>query len=892
VPRPLRHALLHTLFALSGAAGLIFQVTWVRSFATVFGSSVPSASMVTATFLAGLGLGGWLAGRWADRHRGDLLRAWAVAELLVAVLGIAVCLGTPALLPISAALASHQPSPEGWLHLSPLAHLLRAGLVAAVLLPPSVAMGTTLTLLVRHRVHHPDQASRHVGWLYAANTLGAAVGAACTDTLLVPRLGLTATQGLAAAVDAAVGLGALLLALSARGALPRRAAPSVAWVLPRGPVVALFLTGFAAMGLELVWFRFLAGALGPYRAVFSLLLATVLVGQAVGAALAGELHRRVGRPALLFAAAQGLLVLGTVAGLLAHDPYELLVRQHAVVDAFTSAGPVRRAWLLHQVNGLTIVGLAALPSLAMGAAFPLANALAQRDAARVGRAVGGLYLATTLGNVAGSLLAGFVLLPGPGLQATTALCCAVALLAPAALIRTPRAGLALLPGALALAALLVQPPHTLLWSTFPHGRARDEPLLAVREGLEQILVVTGTPVGPVRLWTSGHPMTSTTPHAQRYMRAMAHVPLWLRDDPREVLVICVGAGNTVHAATLHPSVQRVDAVDLSAEVLSVNHLFAHAHGGVLQHDKVTAYVDDGRHHLLLQPPGRYDLITHEPPPRAVAGVSSLYSRDLYALAASRLAPGGILSQWLPAYQVPGDDVRSLVRSFVDVFPHAVLLMGSGRELVLLGSDAPLTWSPETMQRRLAERPEVLADLRRIGLHTPTELAATFAADRATLVAATAEAPPVTDDRPFLESAQQSHLVDTRLPADLFAPRRLDRWSPQAVDDPDVRRIVRLTEALFRSEAFLRYRSAVPDRTSVLPPPDLSPDTLDTLTRSEGLVRLLVAPDALALRAAELWDLGQHDAARRHLEAAKAQAPGHPLWSEIERGWADGPLVVP
>ena len=78
---------------------------------------------------------------------------------------------------------------------------------------------------------------------------------------------------------------------------------------------------------------------------------------------------------------------------------------------------------------------------------------------------------------------------------------------------------------------------------------------------------------------------------------------------------------------------------------------------------------------------------------------------------------------------------------------------------------------------------------------------------------------------------------------------------------------------------------MPGRTSVLPPPDLSPETLDTITRSASLTRLLVVPDALALRAAELWEQGDREAARRHLATARAQAPGFPLWDEIEASWA-------
>jgi len=877
----------HALFLLSGAAGLIYQVVWVRSFTLVFGGSVGSASVVTATFLAGLGLGGWLAGAWADRNPDHTLRAWGVVELVVGVLGLGVMAVMPRLLPVSAALGAYVPTEAGWAVLSTATGLGRLVAAMALLLPSAVAMGATLPLLVRHQTRRAAAAGRQVGWLYGMNTLGAALGALITDTALVPGLGLQGTQLLAVAVNVGVGLVALGLAgWRTRGTdTSHRPVQEARPVAPAAPslVAALFLAGASAMGLELVWFRFLAGALGPYRAVFSLLLATVLAAQGVGALLAGQ-GKRWGPPRRWFGWAQGLVVATTIAALLGYDPYTLLERQHGIAEAYEAGGPWLRAALVHKVNGITIVWLVALPAVAMGAAFPLANAIGQDRDDEVGRRVGGLYLATTAGNVVGALATGLLLLPGPGLQASVLVLSAMALGAGALVVRDGGGVAGWAPGVVAAVVLAWQPGDTLLWSTFPHGRVRDEGVLELREGVEQILVVTGSPKGPARLWTSGHPMTSTTPHAQRYMRAMAHLPLLLRPDPARVLVICVGAGNTVHAATLHPGVQ-VDAVDLSADVLAINHHFAHSHQGVLHHDRVRAFVNDGRHHLLLQPEGHYDLVTLEPPPLAVAGVSSLYSRDFYTLAASRLTDRGIVAQWLPAYQVPEGTVRSLVRSFVDVFPHAVLLVGSGRELILLGSRAPLPLEPRQVARRLRERPDVALDLARIGLGSVRELASTFAADRDTLLAATAEAVPVTDDRPRLEAAQASHLITTRLPADLFAPGRVGRWCPSCTDDEGLAEVLEVTAAVMRSDAFLGYSSIVPDRTSVVEAPDVDADTLAAIASSATLTRAVAAPEALALRAVELWDAGAREAAWRHLDAARAQAPGVPVLEQTAAAWA-------
>lgn len=870
---------LHLVFAVSGAAGLVHQVTWVRQFALVFGNSVHSASVVTATFLGALGLGGWLAGHWADRHRGDLLRAWGWAEVGIGGLGLVVALGMPWWTASAGPWTQYTLTDAGWFELTALSRVVRVAAAVALVGPPALLMGATLTLLIRVVTASPREAGWYIGWLYAANTVGAAVGAMATDVVLVPWLGVFSSQCVAVAANLTVGVGALVVSWG------RADAPDPVELDAPGPVAAmpavaggLFLAGFAAMGMELVWFRFLAGALGPYRAVFAVLLGVVLLGNALGAGLSGALVRWRGHPARWFALAQALFVVSAVLGLVWYDPYDLVERQHAVAAEVVGSGPARRAWLLHQLNGWTILGVVGVPAVAMGASFPLGNALAQDAAERVGRRAGSLYLATTAGNVGGALVTGFWWLPGPGIQTTALLLCGVALLAP--LVAGGMRRWEIAPGLLAAGGLALLPAQTLLWATFPAGRARSEGVLEVREGLEQILVVTGRPEGPARLWTSGHPMTSTSPHAQRYMRAMAHVPLLLQDDPRRVLVICVGAGNTVHAAALHP-VDEVEAVDLSRDVLAVSRWFAHSHHDVLDDPRVAAFVNDGRHHLRLRPREHYDLITLEPPPLAVAGVSSLYAREFYEAARSRLTAQGMVAQWLPAYQVPQGAVRSLVRSFVDVFPDAVLLVGSGRELLLLGGAAAPTLDRAAVERRLTERPAVADDLERLGLGSVRELATMFAADGATLREATRRAAPVTDDRPILEHAQASHLMATRLPDDLFAPLR---WPTFCPDCREMGPVMQVTERLYATDAFLDYSSVRSDATGWVMAPDVSDATLAAIASSTTLQRGVFAADALALRAQELWVAGERPAARRHLQAARVQAPGLTLLDEMEEAW--------
>jgi spermidine synthase len=309
---------------------------------------------------------------------------------------------------------------------------------------------------------------------------------------------------------------------------------------------------------------------------------------------------------------------------------------------------------------------------------------------------------------------------------------------------------------------------------FPPERA-----YTVSEGVTELVAVTDGPDGGRVLVTNGHPMSSTELLSQRYMRAMAHVPLLLADNPERVLVLCFGVGNTAHAATLHPSVKRVEIVDLSRHILEHADYFKEFNGDVLHDPRVAVYINDGRHHLQMRSSGAYDLITLEPPPIVHAGVAALYTSEFYERARARLTPNGYLTQWLPAYGVPQSMILSMVRSFVDVFPNAVLLSGASSNLLLVGTTAPRNEiDPNRLAAALARAPAVQMDLQRLDLGSPRDIAGMFVASSKTLRDATRDVAPVTDDRPIQEYGRRSLLpLNEPIPPSLIAVEDVAAWCP-------------------------------------------------------------------------------------------------------------------
>jgi spermidine synthase len=783
--------LLVLAFFMSGLAGLIYQVTWVRQFGNVFGNTVHSASIVVAVFMLGLGAGSYLAGIWADRQGGrgpaTLIRSYAWAEGALAALGLLLSLLLPRMAGFVAGASDYVAGGSGWYELSARSYAVRATLAVVLLTPITLTMGATLTLLVRALVQWDVETT---GWrvarLYGANTIGAAAGALLTDFVLVRVAGVHATQITAVAFNLAAAALALWALRSASAPAPDRQAvlePSSAAPAHLAAVAAaLALSGCAVMGLEMLWVRHFSILLGGFRAVFSLVLTVVLVAGGAGALAGGALLRRTIRAADLLVGAYALLAVTALAGVAWTSADTLAARGAAAAATLGALGPARRAFAEVWFNLRPMLVEIGLPAFAAGLSYPLGNALVQHSSGVIGRRAGVLYLANTAGAVCGSLMAGYLLLPWLGMQGSAAV---LVLLVAVAIIPLWRAGASRVPvlsgGVLAigsLAAWLLLPSDYVLQRALVV--APGDRVLATSEGTTEVIAVVEAARGRALL-TNGHAMSSTALLDQRYMRALAHVPLLSMAAPRRVLVIGFGVGNTAHAAALHPSVERVDVAELSPHVLAHAAFFRDATGDVLRHPKVTIYLNDGRQHLQMSAPGTYDLVTLEPPPIAHAGVAALYSREFYRLVRSRLTAGGYVSQWLPAYQVPGASSLAMARAFLDVFPQAVLLSGTQAELLLIGTTAPrLEIDPDQLRQALDRAPDVRADLARLDLGEPRDIVGAFVGSAATLSSATSASPPVTDDRPVQEYGVLSALSTglQGVPASLFDLSAVASWCPR------------------------------------------------------------------------------------------------------------------
>ena len=763
-------------FVASGAAGLLYEVVWSKQLGYLLGSSLRSAAIVVAAFLAGLALGArWLGGPLA---RGDAPgRRYALLEAAVAVVGFAVLPVLRSLDPLVGQLYRGLGG-ESWVFA-----FARAGLLFLILLAPAALMGATLPVLVARCER--DAVGAGLAWLYALNTLGAVAGSLLGGFLLLPGLGLAQTTLVAAGLNLFAALWAAIASgeevrTAGRGA-PLGAAPGMApgqpLLLPqrtrRGLMWMFAGSGFGALALQIGWLRLYGLVLGSSVYSFSAVLGVYLCGIALGSALIGRWlsgARGIQGFALLQLALAVCVALGT-------HLYDGL--PGAMLDLGRRMGTAWAALMVAQLG--LVVPVVLPPCVALGALFPLTTRLLQTDAG--GPATARAYAVNTLGTIAGSLLTGFVLLPAIGVQGVivgaatlSALLGLLTLLLPAP-ERPPRPAL-VTAGTLAAVFLVaaVSAPHwdpvLMSLGTYrpfhaanlfqswlgagaigdpTHRVAAEQRALYYREGINASVLVS-TDLDGRRRWlrvggkidaSSGDMVTQTM---------LGLIPGAIARPGARTLVVGQGSGYTL-TAVLAAGAGPTDLVELEPAVIEASRLFHDAGEDPLDDRRVRVYLEDARARLA-HGEGRYGLIVSEPTNPWVAGVNNLFTEDFYRLVKRRLEPDGVFGQWLQLYELSPATFHAMLGAFLRVFPDAqVFCLWSRSDVILVAAPPKAEASWDRLQGPLAER-----ELRRAGLAAPEDVAAFYVGPASAWVGRVAGAERNTDDRPFVEYRAPRDLV--------------------------------------------------------------------------------------------------------------------------------------
>ncbi len=748
------------LFFLSGATALAYEVAWTRHLVLVFGNTTRAVALILAAYMLGLALGAEVGGRVADRTRRPGL-LYGAAEALIGLYALAF----PALVAGVRALYLSMESAA--------TPLLFVG-AFVLLLVPTFLMGATLPLLVRATVDDPTRTGAAVGRLYGANLLGAVVGTMATGFWLMEAAGVMGATRWAAGVNVAIAVAAGVM--WRRGGVPLVAKPieePTAGTVPlradalrgmdppaQAALVAVFAGGFVGLAAEVLWTRLLTFTLQGFTYTFSAMLATFLLGLALGGLVFGARAAKTEHPERTLARLMLAIGVAAAAVLVAMTfHYPLTAKLWRLVDSMNPKGGLQGKHIVQLLLASAVVMLP--PAFLMGGVFPLAAAAYRRGLGDLGARIGRLYAVNTIGCVLGSLVAGFLLAPLLGLTWSAAAMSFAALAAGAVLLArngetSPRRWTIAIVAAAASAALLVvarpDVPFLTRSHVFAGEKARENVLVDSRSGqVCQVSVVANERERYSLLYTDEFEAAGTKPE-YRYMRLLAHLPVAIAQDPSRVLVICFGTGTTAGSVSTHAAVKRLDIVEISPEVLAVadsfravNHDVLHGAGrGDLD---VAVHVDDGRN-FVLRSRESWGVITLEPLMPYTPAAIHLYTQDFYRECAPRLAPGGVMCQWIPLQGMSGDDFKKLVAAFTAVFPDSAAFFVDGA-VALIGGNEPMKLPYAQIAERLGD-PAARADLSAVDFDDPVRALATFVAGAEELRAFVDGVEPVTDERPVLE----------------------------------------------------------------------------------------------------------------------------------------------
>lgn len=682
-PRPFLPVLL-LLFVGSGCAALIYEIVWFQMLQLVIGASGISLAVLLGAFMGGMFLGSLLLPRFVPPGKHPL-RVYAALEAGIGVLGLILLVAIPRVSGIYGTLV-----PPGLLSI-----LMRALLCVLLLIPPTILMGATLPAMARYVKATPKGVS-WMGLFYGGNLAGAVVGCLLAGYYLLRVFDLPTATGVAVALNVVVAIAAYLTSRASPHDSLVEKGDQTGGLFTKGRAtiyVAIGLSGFTALGAEVVWTRLMSLLLGATTYTFSIILAVFLAALGLGSGIGSYLARSVGNPR----AALGLCQLTAALGV-AWTAYLISsALPYWPINPSITSSP----WFLFQIDMARAV-IALLPGpILWGASFPLAVAAASKPGMDSGRLMAGVYAANTVGAIVGALCFGLVAIPLLGTQTSQRLLLLSAvvsggiLLLPLLTVKTAHSGQKLgrwtmAAGSAAVVVFLIAklapvPPVLVAYGRYAPTYFPPNALF-VGEGINSSIAVTELENGDRNIHVGGKVVASTEPQDMRLQRILGHMTALLTEEPKTVLIVGFGAGVTAGTFVTHPSIERIVIVEIEPLVTDVaSQYFSQHNHDVLRDPRVELIHDDARHFLLTTNES-FDLITADPIHPWMKGAAALYTQEYFELAARHLNPGGVITQWVPLYETTDEVVKSELATFFQVFPQGVVWGntkdGQGYDLVL------------------------------------------------------------------------------------------------------------------------------------------------------------------------------------------------------------------
>jgi spermidine synthase len=717
------------VFFFSGFSSLIYEVVWMRRLSLFFGSDVYSAALTLGAFMGGLTLGSLLAARYADHLKKPLV--WY--GLLEISIGL-YALFFPNFLNMFS--GEYRRIYQSFFSTAPWIYNSFRILVASVtLLIPTTMMGSTLPLVVK-RFAQQRGIGKYSGFFYSINTFGALAGVLGVGFLLLPNLGIRTTTLFACCINVVIGTLALAFGLFSSDKTevvesPTVISPASEAIEPehdpslvRAGLIGIGLSGLAALALEVVWMRILTQSFSGAVYSFSIMLSCFLFGIYFGSKkVAGVIDGR-SDPMRLF----GFLELSI----------GLMVALLGILTYFVPRFFSNLLWLLTAISKghfgfactaaeFAVSGfLIAIPTILMGATFPVAVKICTPTIDSIGRGTARVYAANTAGAIVGSLLGGLILLPAFGNRISLLVIAGIFTVTGLYLLyRAANRGWATLRdpqivtvvglfAAFVVITLLL--PRQIVTNFYYAGNEKAN-VIYHAEGIAHTIDIIKTDKNVTIMQVNGTLEADTTYSQRRHFILKAHLPLLLHPNPHQVAVVGLGLGITLSATNRHPGLDQIQLIELSPEMVKAQGHLEDVSGGVLRSPKVKLRIDDGRNFMAMSDQ-QFDMITADPIHPRVSGVGYLYTREYYEALKQRLRPDGVVCQWMPMYRISKKSFDVAFRTFVSVFPNASFWYVRGHGLFVATQDN-FSVDYKNLEQRI-EDPVIQADLASINIRNAAQ----------------------------------------------------------------------------------------------------------------------------------------------------------------------------
>ena len=752
------------IYFASGACSLIDEVVWVRLLKLTLGNTVYASSVVVSMFMGGLALGALIMGRYSDRVK-EHLRLYALLETLVTISALLLPLGLKFSDRIYIWFYRTYDPTHGQLL------IVQVIISAAILLVPSMIMGSTLPLLGRFITALEKEAGHLVGKLYALNTLGAAAGCFLAGFIFIRAFGVMGALYTAAGLNLLVAFGGWFLSRFSGVEIQEKTEAAVAKTAESTPatttdgrfyllILAFFMSGLISIAYELLWMRSIIHLLGGATYVFSAVLTIYLLGNVIGAGIGSRLAKKLKTPALGFAVTLSLLGFCGVFYLPALILWisTVLPFVNNAFEAFYSWVPVS-PYIIKPL--LQSAFLFLLPAVIMGIGFPIALQAWANHVHKVGRSTGTAYGANTIGAVIGGIITGFVLIPLLGLQTSITILGLIGLWIAAVMgLSFAREARVLRRWALPAVAVIL----TMLTATIPLNLfdtvikispiiPANYQLLWVKEGVTTTVSVhKNLAENSLELYSSGQALAGERYGTRCDQKILGHLCALLNTNAEKVLSVGFGSGETTACLAKH-KLERVDCVEIAPEVVQTSlKFFRHMNLGDRLNEEINMIYMDAKNYLHLTD-SSYDAIVNDSiHPRLFAENASLHTKEYFQSAKERLNDDGILVCWIPTYNMSISVLDSIVGTLMDVFPHVTLWYPNryfANYFWLVASKQQQYYSPKHIENELRKE-GVRNSLSAISINNSIDVLGYYVADENELSKLVTDYPVNSDYSPFVE----------------------------------------------------------------------------------------------------------------------------------------------